>query len=118
MKLGTITYLTRAIEAGLSLAPDARQGKLLSGTFTLSGVPGSPTTISIPGGSRGFRLYPYSGTCRFGIDEAPQTVGSNALTKGGNARENEWEVRLLDPDAITLYLASQVNNLVVEVEFF
>ena len=108
------------------LIADARQGELKSIQVTLSGTPGTITTMSVPDSAVGFRLYP-GAAVRFAINENPAaiatssdaTIATSALAVGGIARASEWAVRLLPPGATrTLRLYGAAGSEVVDVEFF
>ena len=125
-----ITYPIDALPNGsmvMALAADARQGALFSIEITLSGTPGTVTTVTIPDGARGFCLYPRNGNARFAVGENPAAVGASssttiaasALTVGGIAKANEWVTRLIEPGTSrTLRLRSLTASLILDLEVF
>lgn len=106
---------------------DAVSGELSSLEVTLSGTPGTVTTITLPNTARGIRLFPRSNHIRFAIGESPaavgasssQTVAAAAFGAGGIAKADLWEVRLLEAGASrTLRLRSTTASVVVDIECF
>jgi hypothetical protein len=101
--------------------------------ITLSGTPGTVTTVSLPDEAKGFRMYP-DNACRFGINQTPAaiatssatTIASSAFALGGIAKASAWETRLL-PSPVktkatdlerTLQLRSTTASVVIELEIF
>lgn len=110
-----------------SFEADARTAELISAEVTLSDTPGTVTAIALPEWVRGVRLYPRSNAVRFAIDEDPDAVGTssatsiaaNALTVGGIAKADAWEVRVIaDGDDRELRMRSTAASVVVDVELF
>lgn len=97
---------------------DTGTGTLKSGEYTLSASAGTVTSIAVPSGVRGFRLYPRSNNCRFAVGEDPAAVGVGALATGAIAKADQWETRILPAGAATVRLRSTTASLVVDVEFF
>jgi hypothetical protein len=110
----------------MALRADARTTKLKSLKVTLSGTAGEVTTVNLPAGARGFRLYPAAADVRFAVDENPvaeQTstaaaVASTAFGAGGIAKAAQWETRLLETTYTSLRMLSTSSSAVVEVEVF
>lgn len=102
--------------------------------LTLSGTPGVISTITVPSGAKGFRLYPRSNHIRFMVNAGGSTnqiaavAASSALiitstdaARGGIAKNDAWETRLLpaiDNRPRYLYLRSTTASVVVDIEFF
>jgi hypothetical protein len=112
---------------GAALNADARTGALASIEITLSGTPGTVTTVTIPDTARGVRLYPRSNAIRFAIGEDPAavatssstTIAASALAAGGIAKADTWEVRLLEAGSSrTVRLRSATASVVVDLEVF
>jgi hypothetical protein len=108
----------------VALRGDARTGCLKSIKVTLSAVPGAVTSVTLPAGVRGFRLYPDKDV-RFAIDEDPAAeatsadaaIAANAFAVGGIAKASQWETRLLE-SYTTLRLRSAQASAVIEIEIF
>jgi hypothetical protein len=110
----------------VAFAADAATGGLKSLTVTLSGTPGTVTTITLPDSAQGFRLYPSHDT-RFAVGEAPATAATSAAATiaaaafavGATAKANLWEERSIAAGASrTLRLKSATASAVVEVEVY
>ena len=125
----TLASVLSAIQATLDVAltPDARAGALGSIEITLSGTPGTVTTVTIPDTAQGFRLYPRANACRFAVGEDPAAVGASSSTTiaaaafgaGGIAKPDQWETRLIAPGAgRTVRLRSTTASLIVDMEVF
>jgi len=106
--------------------PDARTGKLASIELTLSGTPGTVTTVTLPDWARGVRLSATE-ECRFAVGEDPAeqatssatTVAAAAFAVGNVIVADQAEVRLLETGASrTLRLSSETASAVVVVEAF
>lgn len=97
---------------------DARQGALVSSEVTLSGTPGTVSSVTLPDSAQGFRIFPRSNAVRFAIGEDPAAVGTGGtFTVGGVAKADAWETRTLDAGASrTLRLRSTVASVVIDVE--
>ena len=111
----------------VELAPDARTGVLKSIEITLSGTPGTVTTVTIPDTAQGIRLYPRTHHIRFAIGEDPAavatssstTIAASAFAIGGVAKADAWEVRLLATGTSrTVRLRSITASVVVDMEVF
>ena len=101
----------------IELQPDARQGKLVGGLWTL-GSTGTVESIAIPDWANGIRLRPTSDT-RFAINEDPVASGAEALTVGNTAFAYETEVRLLEQGTgRTLRLLTTSAGSTCSVGFF
>lgn len=107
---------------------------------TLSGTPGTLTTITLPSDVKGFRLYPRTNSVRFAVyhlnnartlaavaTDSTGTVASTAFAIGGIAKNDLWETRLLpsvqkypNGTAINrvLTLRSITASVVIDVEIF
>lgn len=116
---------------GISLAADAVVGKLMFVSVTLPVAANAVRKVGIPAWARGFKLYPNTNNAQFAIDADPVAfttvavgtadVALAALSVGGLAKKDAWEVRLLDPDRTGvhwLHLISAVASTVVDIEFF
>jgi hypothetical protein len=123
----TIDGTTPLYTIGAGLNADARTGALASIEITLSGTPGTVTTVTIPDTARGVRLYPRSNAIRFAIGEDPAavatssstTIAATALAVGGIAKPDQWEVRLLEAGTgRTVRLRSTTASVVVDLEVF
>lgn len=110
----------------VELIPDAGNGTLASIQVTLSGTPGTITTVEIPNWAKGMRLYPATAV-RFGISEDPAAIATSSSTDiaasslavGGIARASEWATRkLADGNGRELHLRGAAGSEVVDVEFF
>ncbi len=110
-------------------------GKEKSIELTLSSSAGVVSTVTVPSWAKGFRLYPRTNAIRFSVRlesnssdvNISSTVASSAISiaednlgRGGIAKPDGWETRLLPADATTrlLYLRSATSSVVVDVEFF
>lgn len=104
----------------VKLVSDAAQnltgGRILQST---SGSVNTTSTINVPDGAMGFRIFPTSNSIRFGINEAPAAVGSlPTLANGGIAKNDIWETRIIGNGVSrTLQLLSTAATT-VDVEFF
>jgi hypothetical protein len=123
----TIDGSTALYTIGAGLNADARTGALASIEITLSGTPGTVTTVTIPDTARGVRLYPRSNAIRFAIGEDPAavatssaaTIAATVLAAGGIAKADQWEVRLLEAGTDrTVRLRSATASVVVDLEVF
>lgn len=110
-----------------TLASDARTGALSSIQVTLSGTPGTVTTITLPDTARGVRLYPRTSNVRFAVGEDPAAVGTSSATTvaasvfavGDVAKADQFEVRILESGTSrTLRLRSTTASVVVDVSVF
>ena len=117
------TALQKALPAGtnnigdVGLTPDARNGKLSGGTWTL-GSASIVDSIAVPDWARGFRLRP-SADLRFAVNEDPVASGAEVLTVGNTAYSGETETRLLEAGAgRTLRLLGTSAGMTVGVGFF
>lgn len=108
------------------LKADLRAGAAKSIEVTLNHTPGTVTSIAVPAGAEGVKLYP-SADARFAFGEDPAvkatssdaSIATTALAAGGIAKASMWEVRLLPGGTgRTLRLLSGTADAVVEVEFF
>lgn len=98
--------------------------------ITLSGTPGTETTITIPSDAVGFKIYPRSSSVRFAVNASPAavatdsdgTVAATDLAIGGIAKANQWEVRILPPEGQSgtriLKIESATASVVVDFEVF
>jgi len=101
----------------MTLQPDARQGMLVDGLWTL-GSTLVVETVAIPDWANGFRLRP-SSDVKFAIGEDPVAIGAETLTVGNTAVANEPEVRLLVAGTgRQLRLRTTVNAATCRVSFF
>lgn len=121
--------LTWAELAAVELLPDARQGAMKAVSITLSATPNTVSSVPVPTGAMGFRLFPTTADVVFAVDENPAALaaytetGANNLALGGlstgnAATANALEVRLLAAGAATVRLASATASAVVRVGFF
>ena len=107
---------------------------------TLSGTPGTLTTITLPADVKGFRLYPRTNHVRFAVyhlnatrtlaavaTDSTGTVAASAFAIGGIAKNDIWETRLLPsvnkyPNGASvervLTLRSITASVVIDVEIF
>jgi hypothetical protein len=95
---------------------------------TLSGTPGTVTTITLPNTAKGFKLYPRTNHIRFSVNNtstaavgtsSSTTVAASVFAVGGIAKNDMWETRLLPNGASrTLSLRSTTASVVVDVEVF
>ena len=96
--------------------------------ITLSGTPGTVTTVTLPAAAKGFKLYPRTNHVRFSVDNtslaavatsSAATIAASAFAVGGIAKGDMWETRLL-PSATTrtLSLRSTTASVVVDLEVF
>ena len=110
--------------------PDVRTGALFSIAVTLSETPGEVTSVAVPDGAVGFRLYPATAV-RFAVGEDPEEAATSGdasdpadiqvseLAVGSIAKANAWEVRYLPSGGSrSLRLVGAAGDEVVEVEFF
>jgi len=111
----------------VDLSADALNGALKSIEITLSGTPGTITTVTIPDTAHGIRLYPRTNGIRFAIVEDPAAVAKSSSTTiaaaafaiGGVAKADTWEVRLLAAGTSrTVRLRSITASVVVDMEVF
>lgn len=95
--------------------------------ITLSGTPGTNTTVTLPDDAKGFRLYPRSNHIRFAVNatcaavatSSSTTIAASALAIGGIAKNDIWETRLLPAGSSrTLSLESATGSVVVDLETF
>jgi hypothetical protein len=95
--------------------------------ITLSGTPGTVTTITLPDAAKGVKMYPVSQKVQFAINNAAATLATSTATTiaasafgvGGIAFNDMWETRLLPSGADrTLSLVGGFANTVVYVEVF
>ena len=119
---GTGAYIGRT-----TLNADAVTGALKSIEITLSGTPGTVTTVTIPDTAQGIRLYPRSNGIRFAIGEDPAAVGTSsnttiaasAFTVGGVAKADQWETRILAAGTSrTVRIRSITASVVIDMEVF
>ena len=76
--------------------------------ITLSGTPGTVTTITLPDTAKGFKLYPRTNHIRFSVNNTSPaavatsssgTIAASAFAAGGIAKNDAWETRLLPTGA-------------------
>lgn len=109
----------------VGLEEDAKQGQVRHVRVTM-GLAGAVHAITLPAGSRGFRLKPVGNPCRFAVDENPGALAASSATPvpasawgvGGWAVADVWEVRLVESTATEVRLVSETASLVVDVEAF
>jgi len=110
-------------------------GKVTSIEITLSAAAGTVSTVTIPSWAKGFRLYPRTNHIRFSVREVSDTVDvvlstvttssiliitSTDPARGGIAKANLWETRLLPFDGTTrtIHFMSATASVVLDLEFF
>jgi len=101
--------------------PDAVQGALKSGSGTL--LTTAVTTVDIPVGSVGFKIYATTNPIRIAIDEDPVDVGTiNSASVGSTIKPGAWDKRLFvrgDERASELRIKCPgQTSIVVDVDFF
>lgn len=125
------SYFSRVV--GGAIVIDTGNEKSME--LTLSGTPNTITTVTIPSGSLGFKLYPRTNHVRFGVylSDSPRSVvvvSTSALTVvpasqfsvGGIAKPDQWETRILPTERLgadrIIKLLSTTASVVVDLEFF
>lgn len=95
--------------------------------ITLSGTPGTVTTVTVPNDAKGFRLYPRSNAVRFAVGStvaavatsSSTTIAATAFAVGGIAKANIWETRLLPSGSSrTVTINSPSASVVIDMEIF
>ena len=98
---------------------------------TLSGTPGTLTTITVPAWAKGFKLYPRSNAVRFAVGKSTRTAAAVGASSGASLTESDmgvggickadmWETRLLPSNTTgrVMTLRSTTASVVIDVEFF
>lgn len=110
-------------------------GNSYSITATLSGTPGTVTSIAVPSEAKGVKIYPrgnsvyfttQSGALAATATSSATTIAVAALSAGSIAKAEQWETRLFkgqskadrSDGSRTLQIASATASVVVDVEFF
>ncbi len=105
--------------AEVNITPDLKEGQAKSIEITLSGTPGTVSSLDVPGWAQGVKLYPQNGDIRFALNGDPAAKSTTELAAGGVGKVGMWETRLLQwGSGRTLRLLSATASVVVEVEFF
>lgn len=96
--------------------------------ITLSGTPGTVTTLTLPNTSKGVKIFARTNHVRFAVNNtavaavgtsSSQTIAATVLTVGGIAKADQWETRLLPSGTTrTLSIRSTTASVVVDVEVF
>ncbi len=124
-------------DSGMNAESFVDTGAEQSIEITLSGTPGTLTTVTLPDTAKGFKLYPRSNHVRFAVYQSSSartlaavatdsdgTVAATDFAIGGIAKADQWETRLLPsklvPSTTTriLTLRSTTASVVCDLEVF
>jgi hypothetical protein len=90
------------------------------GTYTLP-ISSSTTSIAIPAGTTGFRLYPRTDNVLFRLDSAPAAPAADTLGAGGFALSGQLRVFRLPAGSYTNLILRSTDGAAttdIDVEFF